>query len=297
MDPNRSISNNLTILNWNANGIKRQRNLFTQFLHHHNIDVACISETHLVPNESFKIPNYRVHRKDRICEYAAGGVAVIIKNTIKHETVLIPNMVSLEIIGIKIFLSDESQMKIYASYLQPSKRVSLRDISKIFLNETNPIIAAGDFNCKHPAWFSRVSYPNGRTLFGGMITSDWLVCAPEEATYFPTHKDRQPDVLDIMICKNVTNFISQEVITALDSDHVPVLIQLDANCLRCPETLKLITGPVDWEGFQSSLSEKLTIPSNIENIASINEKTFEFTDNLKNSIRENMKKMKKKASL
>lgn len=60
MDQNRSISNKSTILNWNANGIKRQKNLFTQFLHHHNIDVTCVSETHLVPNESFKIPNYRI---------------------------------------------------------------------------------------------------------------------------------------------------------------------------------------------------------------------------------------------
>lgn len=126
MDQNRSISNKLTILNWNANGIKRQKNLFTQFLHHHNIDVTCVSETHLVPNESFKIPNYRIYRKDRICDHPAGGVAVIIKNTIKHEHLIIPNMVSLEIIGIKIFLSNDSQMKIYATYLQPSKRISER---------------------------------------------------------------------------------------------------------------------------------------------------------------------------
>lgn len=103
MDQNRSILNKLTILNWNANGIKRQRNLLSQFLHHHNIEVACISETHLVPNEEFKIPSYRVYRKDRICDHAAGGVAIIIKNTIKHETLLIPTMVSLEIIGVKIF--------------------------------------------------------------------------------------------------------------------------------------------------------------------------------------------------
>ncbi|KAI5724968.1 hypothetical protein M8J77_009482 [Diaphorina citri] len=97
MDLNRSNTNKLTILNWNSNGIKRQKNIFTHFINHHDIDVACISETHLVENETFRIPNYQVYRKDRNCDHAAGGVAIIIKKSIKHESLYIPDMVSFEI--------------------------------------------------------------------------------------------------------------------------------------------------------------------------------------------------------
>lgn len=294
MDQNRSSLNKLSILNWNSNGIKRQKNIFTHFLHHYNIDIACVSETHLVENEKFKISNYSIYRWDRICDHAAGGVAVIVKNSIKHETLIIPKMVSFEIVGVKFFLTNGSQMKIYSTYLQPSKKVSIRDLNNIFQNESNPLMAAGDFNSKHPAWFSRVSNPNGRTLFNKMISSDWTVCAPDEPTYCPTHEGVPPDVLDVLICKNITGLVSQDVITALDSDHIPVLIQLDANLLGCPESLKLITVPVDWEGFQSSLNDKLTISTNINTINLINDEVSKFTDNIKDSLKENMVQYKKK---
>lgn len=47
---------NFKLLNWNANGVKRQENELRYFLKVHDIDVACISETHLKQGERFSIP-------------------------------------------------------------------------------------------------------------------------------------------------------------------------------------------------------------------------------------------------
>lgn len=46
---------NIVIINWNANGIKRNRNTFAAFLSYHNVDIACISDslmTHLCTTDS-----------------------------------------------------------------------------------------------------------------------------------------------------------------------------------------------------------------------------------------------------
>lgn len=82
---NNNIDINITLLNWNANGLKRQQNIFNHFLSYHNIDIACISETHLTPNEKLYLKGYKIYRNDRISDHASGGVAIIIKNSIFHQ--------------------------------------------------------------------------------------------------------------------------------------------------------------------------------------------------------------------
>lgn len=72
-------TNNIKILNWNANGLKRQENEFRFFLSNWAIDIACVTETHLHSNLKFNVPGYETYRKDRAAEKASGGVALIIK--------------------------------------------------------------------------------------------------------------------------------------------------------------------------------------------------------------------------
>jgi len=44
---NNTNNANLVIINWNANGLKQNRNTFAAFLNTHNVDIACISETQI----------------------------------------------------------------------------------------------------------------------------------------------------------------------------------------------------------------------------------------------------------
>ncbi|KAI5738896.1 hypothetical protein M8J77_012467 [Diaphorina citri] len=274
----------LAILNWNANGISSKKMIFTEFLVRHNIDIACVSETHLTPKEKFTVSNYKVFRSDRIPEAAAGGVAVFVKRSLYHEAITLPPMLSFEIQGVMVSLSNGSQLKIFATYLQPRKTVSIRDLNNIFNGNVIPTIVAGDLNSKHPAWFSVVSNPNGRKLFKLMNQSEWFVLGPDEPTYFPSHENRHPDVLDILVCKNVPNVISQTVLAELDSDHNPVIIELDAISLQCPSKLKLINGPVDWDMFCDKMDEDLIIPTSFDSTESIDNAIELFTDAIKKNI-------------
>jgi exonuclease III len=75
----------LVIINWNANGIKQNRNTFAEFLSAHNVDIACVSETHLIDSDKIKFNGYTTYRKDRLAVRPSGGVAILIKTKIKHQ--------------------------------------------------------------------------------------------------------------------------------------------------------------------------------------------------------------------
>lgn len=74
---------NTILLNWNTNRLKNQRNILLTFLNHHNIDMACITETHLSHTDKIKFPDYNIYREDRVSLLRAmGGVAILVRNKI-----------------------------------------------------------------------------------------------------------------------------------------------------------------------------------------------------------------------
>lgn len=131
--------NNIKLLNWNANGLKRQTLTFELFLQQHKIDIACVTETHLVINEKFYIRGYKIYRNDRPSETAAGGVAVLISNKIKHVPIDSPNSINLETIAISTVLFDKPH-NIISAYKPPSKPFPLSSYQEIFNSNKNPTL-------------------------------------------------------------------------------------------------------------------------------------------------------------
>ena len=69
----------LVILQWNANGILREVAALETFLESLQVDISCIQETKLLPNEKTpEFPHCRAVRRDRpIQVYARGGGLII----------------------------------------------------------------------------------------------------------------------------------------------------------------------------------------------------------------------------
>ena len=61
-----------------------------------------------------------MYRRDRANR--AGGVALLIRNDIKHYQLLLPTTVNLEVVGIKILL-DNSEIRVISAYKRPSRRL------------------------------------------------------------------------------------------------------------------------------------------------------------------------------
>lgn len=85
----------LRILFWNAAGVSRQIDEFCDFVLRQNVDIILLCETFLKPANKLYVPNFCIYRNDRPVPPGAkaqGGVAVLVKNTIKHH--VIPNAVT-----------------------------------------------------------------------------------------------------------------------------------------------------------------------------------------------------------
>lgn len=264
MDPNSNASYNLNILNWNANGLKTQRILFLAFLSRYNIDIACISETHLSMNEPFKTPGYQTYRNDRKARVASGGVAIIIKKNLTHYEGNNIDTINLEAIAAHIKLNNGNYLKIVCGYKQPNKQLLEQDIQTIF-NCTGPTLLIGDLNCKNTVWGCRQTNPNGIKLNEYASKHCVQIAAPEEYTYFPYRDDHQPDILDIVVHKNFAEQLNQTVYAEMNSDHDPVIISSETEPIPRYSSPRLINGIVDWKKFQENIDtiiETYTQPLN-----------------------------------
>lgn len=275
--------NNLTVANWNANGIKTKRSTLIDFLTRHHVDVACITETHLIPNETFKIPGYLVHRQDREGLIAAGGVSIIIKKQITHHEKQKMELRSLEAIAVDITLQVNKRITIVAAYKQPNNRLHEQDIIQMF-NDNQPTLVIGDLNSKNTIWGCRVNNPDGVKLNNLSATHAFQISAPTDYTYYPYRVDHQPDILDIVLIKNFHSSIYQNVITELDSDHIPVLINLCDRPQFNQPIPKLINGIIQWELFTSKLDNNIKSPSNIHTTEDINSALLDYTAAILDSV-------------
>ena len=121
---------------------------------------------------------------------------------------------------------------------------------------------AGDLNAKHVDCNSRLITTRDRLLRDYADRRSCLIYGPDSPTTISYNPSATPDVLDIVLTKNLVTPVNLTVCSALSSDHLPVLT--DTMCRS--SFLTLPDRPdfkrADWTRFQECLEEKL--PSNPE---------------------------------
>src|SRR5436190_1429594 len=281
---NTHMISNLTFLNWNANGIKEKRETFVAYLARHNVDVACVNETHLVQNEQFKIAGYVIYREDRIAPIRSGGVAIFVKRRVAHCQIILPQLISLEAVSIKLFLHNNQSLNVISAYKPPNRRLCPQDLQLIF-NDDQAYILLGDLNSKNCAWGCTTTNPSGNTLLKFINDSNCDISAPDEPTHYPYAPHHRADILDIALHKNFTDPIQQQVLPELDSDHVPVLITFDLQYRQTVSSPKLITGHIDWNTFRLELNKTLNVTYNLRSFNDIDNAVISFTESVKSSVK------------
>lgn len=275
--------NQLTIANWNANGLREKRSTFISFILNHNVDIACVTETHLKPSGKIRIPGYQIYRCDRDSTDASGGAALIIKRKIKHHSLPLPALVAHEAVAANIELASGSSFRIIAAYRSPNRTNFQQDLKEIF-SETTSTILCGDLNAKSTIWGCRAGNNIGNTLHRLANEHNLLISAPSEYTHYPYRQDHQPDILDIAVLKNFKFPIHQTVYDELDSDHVPVVIKfVETPKLNSPPP-RLINGKIDWLKFQTELDKNLKIPQNLDTDTNIDISVKNLTKSIITSV-------------
>lgn len=241
----------------------------------HNIDVACICETFLKPDQHItQHPDYIVHRFDRSIETRGGGVMIIVKKTIQHVMLPSLNTKILETLGIQIKCRN-SVLDVYSVYLPGG--ASTNDINRFYLNDIRKItnnrncfFAPGDYNSKHRHWGCTRSNVAGRILYNEFCNNNFLILHPFEPTHVPADPRKSPSMIDIVLTNGL--YAASELENfKLNSDHDPVYFEIKI-------TDELIKNDVlyhrsyknaDWDRFRLLISQNLSTANLlIDNIVS-----------------------------
>lgn len=242
---------NTNLVMWNANSVLPKKGELIEFLRAHDVDAALISETHLEAGCSFKLHRRDIYRNDR--NRYGGGTAILVRREITHHELDLPKLTSIEATAIAIKTVDHRWIRVISVYKPPNTKIDTTDIDKIFANPM-PTLVAGDLNCKHQAWNSRVSNIDGRTLFNHWELNKYNIIGPNRPTHYPSTGSRG-DVLDIVLTNNINMAVLLEVIPELNSDHNPVVITVGDNYIAAPPRERINTRNIDWDIFQEHLDQ------------------------------------------
>jgi hypothetical protein len=116
---------------------------------------------------------------------------------------------------------------------------------------------AGDLNAKHVDRNSRLTTTRGKFLRDYASGNSCLIYRQDAPTTLPYNSTATPDVLDIVITKDLTFPVYLTACLAPSSDHLSVLI--DTSCRSSFRNLPARHDyrRTDWVKFQASLEERL----------------------------------------
>lgn len=235
----------LSLLLWNANGLRNKIDELTEFITQQEPDIVAINETHAKPSYRLKIPDYNIFRTDRI-DRTGGGSAIYVRKDLTatlHST----KSDTFEQTSIVVQLPDNSLIKIISMYNPPDCIPDLETFKQLFSDSINTILL-GDLNSKHEEWGCRKRNRNGQHLYDIIDRLNLTLHVPNENTYYPDYAGRLPDILDIMIT-NMNNPFSSHVHKKLNSDHLPVSFSTNINVSRPPSHRQ----KTNWDLYENIL--------------------------------------------
>jgi exonuclease III len=272
---------------WNCNGVIAQKTELELLLLNEDIGIVLLNETLLGPKSKLKISQYATYRTDRTqTKRPSGGTAILIKHSIKHHEIIIPALESLEATGIQAML-DGKLTTIIAAYKSPRKKLITKDID-ILLKLGKRIIIAGDLNCKHTDWHSRLNNTNGKILLTHSNKKSYSVIAPFEPTFYSHNLKVKPDVLDVALVKNINLTFDIKTLTKLSSDHLPVLIDFDAHTTYNEPRLIFNYKKADWDSYKTEIHSELDNFEAIKTTQDLDSHVTRFTKVIQTAMHNNI---------
>lgn len=224
------------VILWNAQGIYNKANEFAKVLSDEDIDIACVCETHLSTNRTLiDFPQYNVIRLDR--QSHMGGLLILIRKDLKYREV--PSAPCQLVEHQMILVEGKTPFLIINAYLPGGARVPIirqhydNDLDKLF-NYGHPIFFVGDLNSRHTSWNCKKNNSAGKILFSKLQRKNLIVAFPKDPTYIPMSAHKTPSTIDIVVTDAKIGFSRPYSKTILNSDHVPVIFEIDSQHTKHP---------------------------------------------------------------
>ncbi|KAG8227349.1 hypothetical protein J437_LFUL003338, partial [Ladona fulva] len=214
-------------------------------------------ETFLSKNKNLFIPTYTIIRNDRPTR--GGGVVIAISSELAFN--ILPRIILnvIEYVDISIICNNET-IHIFSIYIPPRRKYTgvafQNDLIKLFQLPGKNLFA-GDWNSKHTAWGCKASNPNGNDLLKiiNNLNADFhniTFHSPNQPTHI--HNATSADLLDFLIAINYHHPISIQAIYDFDSDHLPIIFNLDHAPTSSPIRS---TTKINWTKFHEFLQNHI----------------------------------------
>ena len=216
----------LTIMHWNAEGVRNKKEELQQFLKANSVDICCIQETHLNESHRFSVRGFETFRLDRPSGHK-GGVVTLVKNTIAAAIVDHSNKSDnddTELLGINI-ITKGREITIYNIYSPPSKPLLLEKVCPT----SERFLVTGDFNSHSPSWGYAKLDKKGEYLEDWMLENHLiLINKPDDPTTFLSKRWLTTSSPDLALATDdIAKVTKREVCQQLGgSDHRPILLHL-----------------------------------------------------------------------
>ncbi len=266
------------MLAWNANGLVPRWQELNHFLSANDIDIALISETHLISREQTrKFYGYSFYCCNHPSNNARGGSLVMVKNSIEHHDrgMYVTNGIQASVVTVKL---RNSQVNIGGLYCPPGIALRQEDFEDLFATLGDRWIIGGDLNAKHPSWGSRITTPRGRSLHNAICKYKCSTISPNMPTHYPADPNKRPDIIDFFIARNFsTNYIDIECLVDLSSDHLPLVLTINSNISKVKVVPRLTNKSTNWSTYREVSDNQFLMHAKIVTAHQLDDAVKKFT--------------------
>lgn len=243
-----------------------------------------ISESHLTPTKSIKILGYKVYQSNHPDSTAHAGSVILVKDNLTHSSLPFISETYLQATSIQVSVNKHFNLSFSSIYCPPGPKINSNNFKNYFESLGKYFIVAGDINAKHSSWGCFSTNPRGRILYNSINNSNLKILPPSNPTYWPTHQNRHPDILDIFIARipsNCTTNISNT--NDLSSDHSPIILDLEIPCSN-PSTNPQNPGKIDWSTFQQLIETRTLLNHSLKSSEDIDSTIQMLTSDIQECI-------------
>lgn len=190
---------------------------------------------------------------------------ILVKNNLSHSPLPRNCETLLQATSIQVSLNKHTKLTLLSAYCPPDPKISINNSKNYFETLGKYFIIAGDLNAKHSTWGFFSTNTRCRTLQNLLDNSNINILLPSHLTYWPSHQNRQPNILDIFIAKIPSNCNTNvSNINDLSSDHSPIILDfemLSSNTTENSQAPRKIDGPI-FKTYRNSLTTQSPLKLN-----------------------------------
>ncbi len=255
----------LRIIHWNCFKLTNVRSEELRlFLQEAKPDIMSVQETKLnneCANLRMRYKGYSMYHRQRPTNPSkGGGVAILVKEEIKHSLIECHNLTG-EFIAINV--EHGKTIFNFVTLYNPPNVVLDKNIIINLINKEEELILVGDINACAESLGCKRNNDSGRVLEELLLEEEITVCNDSSPTYFTFKPENgYSEILDLVIAStNFSNRVNRFQVLAdytMGSDHCPISCYLKLNDKPQIPVLKpktrLDLGKADWNKFQTYLT-------------------------------------------